>query len=147
MTTPWIHCCCIPPRSTKTRDEGQDGGVTGPSVSKCQQKEVRKSTKGSRNEMMNSRAVLLPTASLVPACSMLSDSLHEMPYSTPQCKGVLSSLPRPTSYLDSVPPGSRTHNKFPYETAGVYRGTPAARHHTLSFFLQGELEVQGSIWH
>lgn len=102
MTTPWIRCCYIPPRSTKARDEEQHRGVTGPSVSKRQQKEVQKSTKGSRNEITNLRAVLLPTAFLVPR--MLSDLLHETSYfwPTPLRKGVLSSLPCPTTDLDSV---------------------------------------------
>lgn len=31
MTTPWIRCCCIPPRSTKTRREGSKI----PQLSRC----------------------------------------------------------------------------------------------------------------
>lgn len=58
-----------------------------------------------------------------------------------------NSLPCATTNLDLPHLGSRTHDKLPYEAMGIHGGTPAAHHHSFSFFLQGQLKVEGSIWH
>lgn len=63
MTTPWNHCCYIPPRSTKTGDE--DSSVNNSvdfSMPKCQQKGLIKLRKEARKKIMVLRIVLLSTA-------------------------------------------------------------------------------------
>lgn len=88
---------------------------------------------------MNSRAVLLPAA--------LQHFFSQPAQRSQQISSTKCPIPACPPAPDSTLLGSRTHNEFPYEAMGVHRGTPAARHHTLSFFLQGQLKVKGSIWY
>lgn len=63
MTTPWSHCHCIPPRSTKTGDEdSRVNNSVSLSMPKCQQKELIKLRKEARKKIMVLRIVLLSTA-------------------------------------------------------------------------------------
>lgn len=135
MTTPWNHCCCIPPRSTKTGDEdSRVNNSVGLSMPKCQQKELIKLRKEARKKIMVLRIVLLPTA--LQRCSQqISSTKHVL----------FVSLQPPTD--GRAQNSSWTHNEFPYEAMGIHRGTPAAQHHPLSFFFEGQLQVKGSIRH
>lgn len=104
---------------------------------------------------MNLRVAALPTALqhfFSQLAMMLSaDCLYKMSSSWPPSFAGIAvfreACPRCCEPPAAFPIPLWTHNEFPYEAVGIHRGTPAAHHHTLSFFIQGQLKVKGSIWY
>lgn len=152
MTTPWIRCCCTPPRSTKTRREGSKI----PQLSRClwDKMSAERSMAAQRGRNEQTPGLWNPAALLLPTCPMLpADLLPKMSHSRPTplqlavCWQASPCCCPHATELGSAPTGSGTHDEFPDEAVGVHGGTPPAHHHTLSFFLQGQLKVEGSIWY